>query len=334
MDMDVIAGSPGEPGDLQPGDGQGQPCADGAQERRGSWWTRMWERLLVGGLPIIPKGIVKAVASRYVAGATLDDAVATVTRLNAGGLSATLDVLGEEASTREEAAAVTGEYLRVLDAIEEQGLDSGVSVKLTSLGLRFDEALCQQNLERIARRARDLNNFVRIDMEDHSATDAALRVYRALQPRLGNLGVVLQAMLRRTRADVAALIPLKGDVRLCKGIYREPPALAYQDPEEIRQSYRACLDALLAGGCRVGIATHDAALVDAAQRRVAGVPREQYEFQMLLGVLPGLRQSILDAGHRLRVYVPFGDEWYAYSMRRLRENPDVAKHVMRAMFHP
>ncbi len=172
-------------------------------------------------------------------------------------------------------------------------------------------------------------------MEDHSCTDATLRIYRQLQPELGNLGVVLQAMLRRTPDDIAALLEAGSglNVRLCKGIYREPPELAFQGADEVRQAYVACLDQLLGGGAYVGIATHDDALVEAGLQRVGdrSLSPEVYEFQMLLGVRPQLRQRLLEQGHRLCVYVPYGADWYTYSMRRLRENPAIAGHVTRAM---
>jgi proline dehydrogenase len=295
----------------------------------------LWERMIVGVLPVVPRWGVKRVAQRYVAGESLSQAMSTVEALNAEGSLATVDLLGESVTTEAQARSAVEEYLRLLEAIATGGLQSGVSVKLTALGLKLDEALSAQNLNQIARRAREHGLFVRIDMEDHTCTDATLRVYRQLQPQVGNLGVVLQAMLRRTPDDIAALLAAGSglNVRLCKGIYREPPELAFQDADEVRQAYVACLDQLLGEGAHVGIATHDDALVEAGLQRVSdlSLSPEAYEFQMLLGVRPQLRQRLLDEKHRLRVYVPYGADWYAYSLRRLRENPAIAGHVTRAM---
>ena len=295
----------------------------------------LWERMIVGLLPVVPRWGVKRVARRYVAGETLEQALVAVEALNAEGALATVDVLGESVTELEQAQATVEAYTRLQEAIAARGLQSGVSVKLTALGLKQDEARCAQNLRVIAEHARQRGLFVRIDMEDHTCTNATLQIYRRLQPELGNLGVVLQAMLRRTPDDIAALLEAGGElnVRLCKGIYREPPELAFVDADEVRQAYVACLDQLLVGGAQLGIATHDDALVEAARQRVRnlGLAPEAYEFQLLLGVRPKLRQQLLDEGHRLRVYVPYGADWYAYSLRRLRENPAIAGHVTRAM---
>jgi proline dehydrogenase len=294
----------------------------------------LWERMIVGLLPVVPRWGVKRVARRYVAGETLEQALGAVEALNAQGALATVDVLGESV-TLEQAQTTVEAYTRLQEAIVARGLESGVSVKLTALGLKQDQARCAQNLRVIAEHARQRGLFVRIDMEDHSCTNATLRIYRQLQPLVGNLGVVLQAMLRRTPDDIAALLEAgRGlNVRLCKGIYREPPELAFQGADEVRQAYVACLDQLLEGGAYVGIATHDDALVEAGLQRVGdrSLSPEAYEFQMLLGVRPQLRQQLLSQGHRLRVYVPYGADWYAYSLRRLRENPAIAGHVTRAM---
>jgi proline dehydrogenase len=290
-------------------------------------------RLLVTTLPLVPKAIVGRVASRYVAGETLDDALRVVRELNAQGAMATVDVLGEEVKEREKASAAVAEYLRVFEAIREGGLDSNVSIKLTLLGLKVDEGFCRDNVDQIARVARGSGNFVRIDMEDSSCTDATLAIYRELQARHGNLGVVLQAYMRRTLADIAALPPEGASVRICKGIYVEPREIAWKGYETVRANYVAALEKLLDQGVYAAIATHDEYLVERAvalldKRRL---PRDRYEFQMLLGVDEQLRRILIAAGHRLRVYVPYGRDWYPYSMRRLRENPEVARHVLKAM---
>ena len=289
--------------------------------------------LIVRGLPLVPKPVVGRVARRYVAGETLDQALATVEALAAQGAMATLDLLGEEVRDPAKATATAEEYERMLDALAERSLAANVSIKPTALGLAIDEGLCRQNVERIVAAARRHGNFVRIDMEDASTTDATLRIYRDLHARFGNVGVVLQAYMRRTLADIQALPPNGANVRICKGIYVEPRAVAYKEFETVRANYLHALEKLLARGVYVGIATHDDHLVCGALALVdrLAVPRERYEFQMLLGVEPELRRIILAGGHRLRVYVPYGVDWYAYSVRRLRENPEVAMHVTRAV---
>ena len=293
----------------------------------------LFSRLVVATLPLVPKFVVGRVAARYVAGETLEEAVATVRGLNAAGAMATLDVLGEEVTDRGRARAAVDEYLRVFDVIHDQRLDANVSIKLTLLGLKIDEGLCCDHVEEIATAAAVHGNFVRIDMEDRTTTDAILRIYHALQPRLGNLGVVLQAYMRRTLADVAALPAEGASVRLCKGIYIEPRRAAWKGYETVRHNFLAVLEAMLARGVYAAVATHDEFLVCAATALLAKhrVPRDRYEFQMLLGVDVELRRILIEAGHRLRVYVPYGRDWYAYSVRRLRENPEVAGHVLRAL---
>jgi len=287
-------------------------------------------------MPLAPRFIVRRVASRYVAGEDLASAARCVRELNSGGAMATMDLLGEEVLEKIDAEDAVQRYLRMLDTIDREHLDCNVSLKLSQLGLRIDEDYCVENVARIAERASKSGNFVRVDMEDHTRTDVTLRVYRAVQSHHGNLGVVLQSMLHRTADDVETSVGEKSNVRLCKGIYREPARIAFQEPQAIRESYVAALNRLLEGGCYVGIATHDEVLVEAAMQTVRrlGLSRHQYEFQMLLGVTPTLRQRVLDDGHRLRVYVPYGRDWYPYSIRRLRENPTVALHVMRAMVFP
>ena len=290
----------------------------------------IFDRAIVRLLPAVPRPVVQKLSARYIAGPELKDARETVRRLNAEGKSATIDVLGEEITTEEEAAAIVRAYLDVFADIERCGLDSGVSVKVTALGLKLDYDLCRDNLRTVVEDAASRGNFVRIDMEDSSTTDDTLRLYRELREEgHDNVGVVLQAMLRRTLSDVAALADLKPSVRLCKGIYLEPADVAYQDYEAVRASYVRSLDALLDAGCYVGIATHDEWLLGEARRVVVerGLGREDYEFQMLLGVRPERGDELVLEGHRLRIYVPFGRHWYAYSLRRLQENPRIAGYI-------
>jgi proline dehydrogenase len=292
-----------------------------------------FDSLVRHGLPIVPKFVVGAVAKRYVAGESLDDAVRTVRTLNGEGSMATCDVLGEEVTQAQRAEEAVGEYLRLLDRIAAEGLDSNVSIKPTLLGLKIAEELCARHVDTIVEHAARLGNFVRIDMEDHTCTDATLRIYRQVHERHGHVGVVLQSYLHRTPSDVNHILPLEPNVRLCKGIYREPRTLAWQEYETVRANFVYCLQKLLRAGAYVGIATHDPYLVWAAMAEVDRLRLEpdRYEFQMLLGVDPELRRTILSLGHRMRVYVPYGGDWYPYSTRRLRENPTVAKHVLRAM---
>src|SRR5215218_909062 len=291
-----------------------------------------FNRLLVTGLPVVPKPLVGRVASRYVAGETLADAIRVVRNLNQQGAMGTIDVLGEEVKEREKALAAVEEYLQVFDTIAAEGLDSNVSIKPTLLGLKIDESFCRDNVERIVAKAKEHGNFVRIDMEDNTTTDATLRIFHELHARYGNVGPVLQAYMRRTLSDIAAL-PEGSTVRLCKGIYVEPRTIAWKGFETIQANYVRALEKLIERGIYPGIATHDEYLTCRAAGLIDkhGLRREQYEFQMLLGVDEELRRILIAGGHRLRVYVPYGRDWYPYSMRRLRENPEVARHVLKAM---
>ncbi|HEY5098652.1 MAG TPA: proline dehydrogenase family protein [Gaiellaceae bacterium] len=279
------------------------------------------DRALVRLLPAVPKPVVQLFSSRYIAGSTLADAVGVVRRLNAEGMLATIDVLGEEITHAGEARAIARAYLDVFDAIEREQLDANVSVKLTSLGLKLSYDLCKENILEVLAQGR----FVRIDMEDSTTTDATLRLYRELREAgRDNVGIVLQAYLRRTLDDVGALADLKPNVRLCKGIYVEPPSLSYSGADSVRTSFVQCLDALLEAGAYVAAATHDEKLIGEALRR--DVP----ELQMLLGVREERARELVADGRRVRIYVPFGEQWYAYSLRRLQENPAMATTIARA----
>jgi proline dehydrogenase len=288
------------------------------------------DRAIVRALPAVPKPIVQLISSRYIAGKRLSDACRVVSRLNGAGKMATVDVLGEEIRHAAEADAIRDAYLDVLAAIERERLDANVSLKLTALGLELDYGLCRENLFAVVQDAAARSNFVRIDMEDSSYTDRTLQLYRELrEDGHENVGVVLQAYLRRTLSDVAALADLRPNVRLCKGIYVEPPELAFQDDDEVRDNFLAALGALLDAGAYVGIATHDEELIRGAAAQVAdrSLGSDEYEFQMLLGVREARASALVREGHRLRVYVPYGEEWYAYSLRRLQENPKVAGYI-------
>jgi proline dehydrogenase len=281
-------------------------------------------------LPAVPKPVVRRISERYIAGEELEDALRVVQRQNAEGKMATIDVLGEEIANAGAARAIAAAYRETFEAIERGRLDSNVSVKLTALGLKLGYDLCRENLEDVVRDAAERGNFVRIDMEDSSTTDDTLRLYRELRGAgFDNLGVVLQAGLKRTVEDVRALAELRPNVRICKGIYVEPPEIFYRDFEAVQGSFVQALEELLEAGCYVGIATHDEWLVEQGRRLVAerGVGREEYEFQMLLGVRPALGDELVREGHRLRIYTPFGSQWYAYSLRRLQENPKIAGYI-------
>lgn len=294
----------------------------------------LFSRLVVTTLPLVPKSLVGRVAARYVAGETSEEALATVRELNARGAMATLDLLGEEVTVRDKAEAAVEEYVRLFEEIDRGQVDSNVSIKLTMLGLKIDQEFCLQNVERIAEAAQRFGNFLRLDMEDHTCIDATLEIYHQLQPRFGNLGVVFQSYMRRTLDDIEGLPDDSGNVRLCKGIYVEPRPVAWKGYNTVRHNFIAALEKMITGGVYAAIATHDEFLVCAAVALIDKhrLPRDRYEFQMLLGVDEELREILLKGGHRLRVYVPYGRDWYAYSTRRLRENPEVARHVIRQFF--
>ncbi len=286
------------------------------------------DRAIVRLLPAVPRPLVQKLSARYIAGPSLADARRVVAELNAQGKLATVDVLGEEITQASEAEAIADEYVAALDAFERDGLDANVSVKPTGLGLKLDYDLCKRNIERVIAAAEPTNRFVRIDMEDSSTTDDTLRLFRELRDEgHARVGPVLQASLRRTVADAESLAG--ASVRLCKGIYVEPEPIQFRDDEAVRVSFVRALEALLDGGCYAAIATHDEWLVEQALRlvRERELGPEQYEFQMLLGVRPELGDSLVQDGHRLRIYVPYGSKWYEYSLRRLQENPKVAGYI-------
>lgn len=287
-------------------------------------------------LPAVPKQVVRRISEHYIAGEELDDALRVVLELNAEGKLATLDVLGEEVTDPQEAQAISGAYREAIDAFKRGSLDSNISVKPTALGLNLSYDLFRENLEDVVSHAAERDNFVRIDMEDSSTTDETLRIYRELR-EVGhdNLGIVLQARLKRTIDDVRELADLRPNVRICKGIYLEPPEIAFRDFEAVQASFVQTLKELLEAGSYVGIATHDEWLLEQGKRLVAehGLGRDDYEFQMLLGVRPGLGDELVREGHRLRIYTPFGRHWYSYSLRRLQENPKIAGYIAADTFN-
>jgi proline dehydrogenase len=291
--------------------------------------------LILSFIQLLPKVLVKPFAMRYIAGEGLDDAVCAVKALNSKNLMATLDVLGENVSTEEESIAAVGACEKILHAIHENHLNSNLSIKLTQFGLKLDEAFCYSNLKRLLEIASRYNNFVRVDMEDSSTTSPTLNLYQKLRSDgFENLGVVIQANMRRSEEDIRSLIPVKANVRLCKGAYVEPEAIAFRDKEGIRLNYLNLLKMLLESRSYVGIATHDDLLITGAYQYIQKMNLKSidYEFQMLHGVRTNLRDKIVADGHRLRVYVPFGQHWYAYSIRRFKENPQIILYVLHALF--
>ncbi len=292
----------------------------------------LFDRLVVTTIPLIPRAIVHRVARRYVAGESLDDAIATVRSLAAEGATATIDVLGESVTRAEQTEAAREEYLRLLDAIARSGLPAHVSVKPTAVGLSIDPQLARRNLVAICRRAAEAGTFVRLDMEDSPHTEGTIRLALDLKSEFAGVGTVLQAYLRRSLADLDRLLAVKMNVRICKGIYRERREIAWKGHDVIVRNFAALVEKQLAAGAYAAIATHDEACVQLALATIdrLKLPPTAYEFQMLLGVDPLLRRILLGPGHRLRVYVPYGRDWYAYSTRRLKENPAIARHVVNA----
>lgn len=295
----------------------------------------IFNKLIAVILPLVPKTIVRKVSQRYIAGDSLPDAIRVVRTLNAEGAMATMDVLGEYIQSLHEAEVNTKYSIEVLDGILQEQVDSNLSIKLTSLGLGLDNNACEANVRRILDAARRTNNFVRFDMEDSQYTTLTIDLYTKLRKEYDNVGVVLQSYLRRTESDIRNLLQDgKTNIRLCKGIYIEPESIAFKDRKEIQDNFLRSLEVAFAGGAYVGIATHDDVLIDGARSLItrSGRSKEQYEFQMLLGVRDNKRRELLREGHRLRVYVPFGADWYGYSVRRLKENPAMAGHIVKAIF--
>ncbi len=291
--------------------------------------------VIARSIPFIPKPVVGYFAKPYIAGESLADGVRVVKDLNARGIMATMDVLGESVSSREESLDMRRQCEEVLHTIHREKLDSNLSIKPTQMGLTLDTDFCEENVRVLCEIAKGYGNFVRIDMEDHPTTDATLRMYRNLRRDFrGHVGTVIQSYMRRSESDITTLLDEDvTNLRLCKGIYVEPESVAFKGREEVRENYKALLRLILRRGGYPGIATHDDPLLQDALALVKelGLPASAYEFQMLLGVRPQTRDAIVAAGHRMRVYVPFGKQWYAYSTRRLKENPNVAMHIVKAI---
>jgi len=293
------------------------------------------DRIVATTVRWVPRPLVGRLARRYVAGPTLDDGVQAARRLMREGSLVTFDHLGEFITALPEGEQSATIYKQILERIRKEQLEAGISLKLSSFGLLLDEEAALNNVRAVLLRARELDIFVRLDMEDSPTHDATFRIYRALREEgFSKLGLVLQARMRRALLDLEALHDLTPSYRLCKGIYLEPEEVAYQGFQEIQENYLLLLARILDLGSQVGIATHDPHLVEEGEKIVKerGLGNEAFEFQMLLGVAPRLRARLLEQGYRLRIYVPFGQDWYAYCVRRLQENPAIGGHVLRALF--
>lgn len=285
-------------------------------------------------LPFIPKPVVGYFAKRYIAGDKLEDAIRVISELNDEGFMCTVNILGENIKKIESAVNYLQRYKEILNELTEKKLDSNISIKMTQMGMGLDDKVCLKQMDEIIQLSKKENNFVRIDMEESIYTSKTLEIHSKLAKKHNNVGIVIQAYLRRSESDVSELLKIKAGVRLCKGIYVEPREIAFKDRENIRLNYTRLLKMLLRGGRYVGIATHDERLVYEAYDIIneMGLGKEEYEFQMIYGVNKEMGKMILADGHRLRIYVPYGEEWLAYSIRRLKENPDIAGHIIKNIF--
>ena len=301
----------------------------------------MWiNKMIAGMLPYMPKNLVWLFSKRYIAGKKIEDAIEVSRQLNKEGMMVTIDLLGEFITKLHQAEDNKNEYLNIIETIQKAKIDGNFSLKPTMFGLLIDKDVCYGYIREIVAKAASYNNFVRIDMEDSQCVDLEIELFRKLKAEFpANVGLVFQAYLKRTLGDVNQLLDLQTpeipvSYRLCKGIYVEPEKIAYKKYAEINQHFLEDLEFMFKNGNYPGIATHDKFLVEGAYKLIEKykVPREKYEFQMLYGVTPQLRKSIVDAGHRMRIYVPFGNQWFAYSTRRLKENPAMAKEIIKALF--
>ncbi|WP_066633184.1 proline dehydrogenase family protein [Labilibacter marinus] len=300
----------------------------------------MINKAIASVIPYFPKKFIWMFSKKYIAGVTVQDAIKASKSLNSRGVCVTVDLLGEFIENIDQANVNRDEYLQIIEAFEVAKVEGNYSLKPTSFGLLIDPEKCYQNIRAIVALAAKYENFVRIDMEDSKCVDLELTLYKRLKLEFPNhVGLVLQAYLRRTRADIETLLQLHTpdsplDFRLCKGIYNEAEEIAYKDGQEINDNYLMLLDLLLYNGVYVGIATHDKALIKGAYQLIDKyqVPDDMYEFQMLYGVTPELRNKVVGDGKKMRVYVPYGEDWFGYSTRRLKENPKMAEHIIKSVF--
>jgi len=300
----------------------------------------MFNKFIAAILPYFPKSFVWLFSKRYIAGKTVEDAIRVSKELNSQGIMVTIDILGEFIKNLDEAETNRKEYIELIERVEKEKISGNYSVKPTMFGLLLDKEVCYKHIREIVAKAASYNNFIRIDMEDSPCTDMEIEIYRRLKLEFPkNVGLVLQAYMKRTLSDIQSLMDIHTpeaplNFRLCKGIYVEPAKIAYKGYDEVNQHFIEDIDFCLKNGIYPGIATHDKPVVEGAYKLIEkyNVPREKYEFQMLYGVTPELRKSITDKGHRMRVYVPFGEQWFGYSTRRLKENPKMAWLIIKAIF--
>jgi len=300
----------------------------------------MLNQIIANTLPYMPKKLIWIFSKRYIAGETIEDGLKACRELNSQGIEVTVDLLGEFISTINQAEENKIKYLEIIERFTNEGIKGNFSLKPTMFGLLIDKDLCYSNIEAVILKAVEKKSFVRIDMEDSQCVDSELEMYRKLQQKYpANVGLVIQAYLRRTKNDLVNLsnIHVNGtplNFRLCKGIYVEPKHVAYKDYEKVREHYLDDLKFMLDQNMYVGIATHDKYLIDQSLAIIneKKLDKTKYEYQMLYGVTPELRSSIVKQGHKMRVYVPFGKDWFGYSTRRLKENPKIASHIVKALF--
>jgi proline dehydrogenase len=291
-------------------------------------------------LPYMPPRLVWIFSSRYIAGKTIEDGIRVSRELNSDGAEVTIDLLGEFIKSLEEADANKQKYLEIIERFTAERIKGNFSLKPTMFGLLIDKEICYNHLRDIVAKAQEKNSFVRIDMEDSQCVDMEIEFYKRLKTEFPQtVGLVFQAYMRRSLSDLKALLEVHSadaplNFRLCKGIYIEPAEIAFKGYEEVRNNYLSILENMFMQKIYVGIATHDKYLVEEAYKLIEKyqVPRDKYEFQMLFGVTPELRSSIINSGHRMRVYVPYGKDWFGYSTRRLKENPRVASLIVKALF--
>jgi len=300
----------------------------------------MFNKLIAATLPHMPQKLIWVFSKRYIAGKNIDEAIGSAKELNSEGIMVTMDILGEFIKTLEEAEQNKIEYLELIDTMESESIDGNYSLKPTMFGLLIDEGVCYNHIRTIVEKAASYNTFIRVDMEDTPCTTLTIELYRKLKAEFPkNVGLVVQAYLKRTLNDLHDLLDIHSqenplNYRLCKGIYIEPTELAYKKYKEINEHFLEDLEFMFKNGIYAAIATHDKPLVYGAYELIEKykVDNDRYEFQMLYGVTPDLRKSIVQGGHRMRVYVPYGKNWFGYSTRRLKENPKMASHIIKALF--
>ncbi len=291
--------------------------------------------IVVGTAPWMPKFVVGRVAAVYVAGDKLEDGLKLSKLVNSRGFSATLDLLGEEVNNRKETNRIRDSYCELLEGIENSGIDCNVSLKLTALGLKIDEELCWDNLTVVLDKAREYNNFIRLDMEDSSVTQATIDMCKKSKEYYPKCGTVLQSYMKRTIDDINSIANHDTNLRLCKGAYKEPKDIAYLGYQEVRDNYMKSAELMMENEIYIGFATHDKWLIKEIESLIEKrkYPKDKYEFQALSGVpIDKTLERLRDNGHKVRYYIPYGPEWYAYSLRRMRENPDIWKYTLKAFF--